>query len=130
MYLAWWSSRAGRAAAGAWCRLRVALAAAPTAAQAQDPAQWDLLKQPKVIPEPNQTILLIEGANNDPEHGTATLGQIVAARQDDPATPTDEEVGGRGVAYEAQGWFFGRPQPFAALGPLFESRAPALVVNA
>ena len=80
--------------------------ASTTAAQAQDPAQWDLLKQPKVIPEPNQTILLIEGANNDPEHGTATLGQIVAARQDDPATPTDEEVGGRGVAYEAQGWFF------------------------
>ena len=27
MYLAWWSSRAGRAAAGAWYRLRVALAA-------------------------------------------------------------------------------------------------------
>lgn len=34
MYLAWWSSRAGRAAAGAWCRLGVALAAAPMAALA------------------------------------------------------------------------------------------------
>jgi subtilisin family serine protease len=81
--------------------------ASTTPAQAQDPALWDLLEQPKVIPEPNQTILLIEGANNDPEHGTATLSQIVAAKQEDlTVAPPQPEVGGRGIAYNAQGYFF------------------------
>lgn len=78
-----------------------------TVAQAIDPAAWDLLPQPKVIPEPNQTILLIPGANNDPEHGTAALSIIVAARQgDDSVAPPIPEVGGHGIAYNAQGYFF------------------------
>jgi hypothetical protein len=81
----------------------------PDVPSAINPALWTLRSQPKVIPEPGQTILLIEGANNAPQHGTAALGQIVAARQEQgtPGTPGYQpEVGGRGLAYEAQGWFF------------------------
>lgn len=55
------------------------------------------LKQPKVIPEPAQTIILINGGANDPEHGTACLGINVAA---------DNGFGVTGIAHEAQGYFF------------------------
>ncbi len=56
-----------------------------------------LLAQPKVISEPGQTILLIEGANNAPQHGTAALGEIVSG---------NNGFGVTGIAYNAQGYFF------------------------
>lgn len=55
------------------------------------------LAQPKVIPEPNQTIILITGGANSPNHGTASLGINVAA---------DNGFGVTGIAHEAQGYFF------------------------
>ncbi len=55
------------------------------------------LAQPKVIPEPNQTIILIEGGANQPQHGTATLGECVAAKNGRGVT---------GIAFRAQGYFF------------------------
>jgi subtilisin family serine protease len=55
------------------------------------------LIQPKVIQEPGQTLVLIDGSNNGPQHGTATLGQVVAA---------DNGFGVTGIAHEAQGYFF------------------------
>ena len=60
-------------------------------------AAGNLLLQPKVIQEPGQTILLIEGANNAPQHGTATLGEIVSG---------NNGFGVTGIAYNAQGYFF------------------------
>jgi len=56
-----------------------------------------ILPNPKVIQEEGQTILLIEGANNAPQHGTATLGQVVAG---------DNDFGLTGIAKNAQGYFF------------------------
>lgn len=56
-----------------------------------------LLDQPKVIAEPGQTIVLIEGSNNAPQHGTATLGEVVSA---------DNGFGVTGIATNAQGYFF------------------------
>lgn len=52
---------------------------------------------PQVIPEPNQTINLIEGGSNAPQHGTATLGECVAGQNG---------FGVTGIAYKAQGYFF------------------------
>ena len=60
-------------------------------------ANGNLLAQPRVIQEPGQTILLIEGANNAPQHGTATLGEVVSG---------DNGFGVTGIASEAQGYFF------------------------
>ena len=57
----------------------------------------ELLDQPKVILEPGQTPILYEIQNIEPGHGTACLGQIVAA---------DNGFGVTGIAHEAQGWFF------------------------
>lgn len=82
----------------------------PQQAIAEDPNLWPgsglLLDTPKVLLEPNQTLLLIPGVvnppNNLPDHGTACLGIAVAARQQ----PVD--FGIRGVACEAQGWLFPR----------------------
>ncbi|MBI1302497.1 MAG: S8 family serine peptidase [Phycisphaera sp.] len=56
-----------------------------------------VLPEPKVIPEEGQSIILTEGSNNGPQHGTATLGQVVAG---------DNGFGVRGIANEAQGYFF------------------------
>ncbi len=56
-----------------------------------------LLENPKVIAEPGQTIILLPDADTEPDHGTATLGMIVAA---------DNGFGVTGIAHEAQGWFF------------------------
>ncbi|MCA9286885.1 MAG: S8 family serine peptidase [Phycisphaerales bacterium] len=50
-----------------------------------------------VIPEPNQTIITISGGVLNPDHGTATLGEIVAA---------DNGFGVTGIARDAQGYFF------------------------
>lgn len=50
-----------------------------------------------VIPEPNQTIITIVGGILNPNHGTATLGQIVAA---------DNGIGITGIARDAEGYFF------------------------
>ncbi|MFO0828582.1 MAG: S8 family serine peptidase [Phycisphaerales bacterium] len=55
------------------------------------------LDPPRVIPEPGQTIILIEGGTTQPEHGTATLGICVAA---------DNGFGVTGIASKAQGYFF------------------------
>ncbi|MHC4868766.1 MAG: S8 family serine peptidase, partial [Planctomycetota bacterium] len=55
------------------------------------------LDQPKVIGEPGQTIILLPSADTEPDHGTACLGEIVAA---------DNGFGVTGIAHEAQGWFF------------------------
>jgi hypothetical protein len=55
------------------------------------------LEQPKVIAEPGQTIILLPQADTEPDHGTACLGEIVAA---------DNGFGVTGIAHEAQGWFF------------------------
>ncbi|MFZ9692498.1 MAG: S8 family serine peptidase [Phycisphaerales bacterium] len=55
------------------------------------------LDQPKVISEPDQTIILLPQADTEPDHGTACLGEIVAA---------DNGFGVTGIAHEAQGWFF------------------------
>ena len=60
-------------------------------------ANGNLLVQPKVISEPGQTILLIEGANNAPQHGTACLGEIVSG---------NNGFGVTGIAYNAQGYFY------------------------
>jgi hypothetical protein len=60
-------------------------------------ANGDPLEQPKVILEPGQTPILISGGANDPDHGTACLGQIVAA---------DNGFGVTGIAHRAQGYFF------------------------
>jgi len=50
-----------------------------------------------VIPEPGQTIITIAGGVLNPDHGTATLGQTVAA---------DNGFGVTGIAKDAQGYFF------------------------
>ncbi len=50
-----------------------------------------------VIPEPMQTIITIPGGVLSPDHGTATLGEIVAA---------DNGFGVTGIAKDAQGYFF------------------------
>lgn len=60
-------------------------------------------------------------------HLAARLGMTATAEGVEDASHL-EQVRAAGCT-EAQGWFFGRPQPAEALGPLFESRAPALVVN-
>jgi hypothetical protein len=60
-------------------------------------ANGNLLAQPKVIQEPGQTILLIQGANNEPQHGTAALGEIVSG---------NNGFGVTGISYNAQGYFF------------------------
>lgn len=52
---------------------------------------------PRVIPEPNQTINLIPGGANQPNHGTAALGITVAG---------NNGFGMTGIAYKAQGYFF------------------------
>ncbi len=62
-----------------------------------DGAGGTLLDQPKVIAEPGQTIILLPQADTSPDHGTACLGEIVAA---------DNGFGVTGIAHEAQGWFF------------------------
>lgn len=84
---------------------------AKTAPTCEEPDQWELLDQRKVIPEPNQTILLNIGADNNPNHGTAALGIMVAAKQ----TPN---FGVQGIAYNAQGWFF----PLASLEEGFRAQ--------
>lgn len=55
------------------------------------------LEQPKVILEPGQTPNLIEGGANQPQHGTATLGECIAAKNGRGVT---------GIAFRAQGYFF------------------------
>ncbi|MDZ4754802.1 MAG: S8 family serine peptidase [Phycisphaerae bacterium] len=55
------------------------------------------LLEPRVILEPGQTPILIGGGANDPDHGTACLGMLVAS---------DNGVGVTGIAHEAQGYFF------------------------
>ena len=60
-------------------------------------AAGNLLAQPKVIQEAGQTIILVQGANNEPQHGTAALGQIVSG---------NNGFGVTGIAYNAQGYFF------------------------
>jgi hypothetical protein len=52
---------------------------------------------PRVLPEPGQTINLIEGGANSPQHGTATLGETVAGKNG---------FGVTGIAYKSQGYFF------------------------
>lgn len=73
-----------------------------------DPSQNTLLAQPKVIPEPGQTILLIEGSNNDPQHGTAALSVIVGADNDyvDANGAFLRKLGMEGIAKNAQGYMF------------------------
>jgi diguanylate cyclase (GGDEF)-like protein len=61
-------------------------------------------------------------------HLAARLGMTATAEGVEDAAHL-EQVRSAGCT-EAQGWFFGRPQPVDMLGPLFESRPPALVVNA
>ncbi len=70
----------------------------------------------KVIPEPDQTPLIIPGTDNDGNHGTATLGIIGAIDHDAAGNPVPlglspdesraEEMGMVGVAPEAELWFF------------------------
>jgi EAL domain-containing protein (putative c-di-GMP-specific phosphodiesterase class I) len=60
-------------------------------------------------------------------HLAARLGMTATAEGVEDAGHL-EQVRAAGCT-EAQGWFFGRPQPVEALGPLFETRPPALVVN-
>ena len=66
-----------------------------------DPAAWanvrsgPLYVTPRVIPEAGQTIVLMP--QNEPQHGTATLGEIVAG---------DNQFGVTGIAKNAQGYFF------------------------
>ncbi|MFO0874871.1 MAG: S8 family serine peptidase [Phycisphaerales bacterium] len=50
-----------------------------------------------VIPEPGQTIITIPGGVLNPDHGTGTLGEIVAE---------DNGFGVTGIAKDAQGYFF------------------------
>lgn len=52
---------------------------------------------PKVILEPGQTPSLIEESANEPQHGTACLGILVAG---------DNQFGIRGMVNQAQGYFF------------------------
>ncbi len=66
-----------------------------------DPALWANVESgpsyatPRVIPEAGQTIVLIP--DNEPQHGTATLGEIVAG---------ENQFGVTGIAKNAQGYFF------------------------
>jgi len=85
-----------------------------------------LLTQPKVIPEAGQTILLTEGSNNAPQHGTAALGQIVSG---------NNGFGVTGIAYNAQGYFFPivsveeGSRPGNAMISAFELFEPGDVIN-
>jgi hypothetical protein len=67
---------------------------------------WFTNMDRKVFPEPGQTIVVIPNSVNSPDHGTACLGVMVAANNslysDDPAA----QSGVRGIASEAQGYFF------------------------
>jgi diguanylate cyclase (GGDEF)-like protein len=58
-------------------------------------------------------------------HLAARLGMTATAEGVEDAAHLDQ-VRAAGCT-EGQGWFFGRPQPVEALGPLFAPRAPALV---
>ncbi|MFM7051126.1 MAG: S8 family serine peptidase, partial [Planctomycetota bacterium] len=89
-------------------------------------ANGDLLPVPRVISEPGQSLILYEGSNNAPQHGTATLGEVVAA---------DNGFGVTGIARNAQGYFFpivsfeegSRPQ--SAITSCFQTFEAGDVVN-
>ena len=61
-------------------------------------------------------------------HLAARLGMTATAEGVEDATHL-EQVRAAGCT-EAQGWFFGRPQPFDSLGPYFEKTGPALASDA
>lgn len=61
-------------------------------------------------------------------HLAARLGMTATAEGVEDAAHL-EQVRAAGCT-EAQGWFFGRPQPVGELGTFFESRPPALVASA